>query len=532
MATALSTEWKVPGVSLRDVTMHVPLDHDDHASPALQLFARIATGPGGEHKPYLVFLQGGPGSEAPRPLDASTPAWLSRALRDHQVVLLDQRGTGRSSPVGLDVALPQGAIEGVETLRQATAEQQAHYLTHFRADAIARDAELLRERLGAETWTLLGQSFGGFVTLRCLTAHADSVHTALFTGGLPVVGPHLDDVYATTWEGMVARSERFRSEEHTSELQSRGHLVCLLVLSCGSLFFLSFPTRRSSDLGAETWTLLGQSFGGFVTLRCLTAHADSVHTALFTGGLPVVGPHLDDVYATTWEGMVARSERFFARFPADRDRMRRLADRAEAGDLRLPDGQRVGVERLRRLGHLLGASQGAERLHLLLDLDPDSPAFAHDLAAALPFSGRNPLYSVIHESCWADGMATRWAAERTMPQAVREDPTLLAGEHVHRELFTEDPQLAPWAEAAEILAEHQWPRLYDEVALRGADVPGAAAVYYDDAYVPRERSMATAALLPRVRTWVTSEYEHNGLRASGEHVLDHLLDLAAGRRAA
>ena len=431
MATALSTEWKVPGVSLRDVTMHVPLDHDDHASPALQLFARIATGPGGEHKPYLVFLQGGPGSEAPRPLDASTPAWLSRALRDHQVVLLDQRGTGRSSPVGLDVALPQGAIEGVETLRQATAEQQAHYLTHFRADAIARDAELLRERLGAETWTLLGQSFGGFVTLRCLTAHADSVHTALFTGGLPVVGPHLDDVYATTWEGMVARSERF-----------------------------------------------------------------------------------------------------FARFPADRDRMRRLADRAEAGDLRLPDGQRVGVERLRRLGHLLGASQGAEHLHLLLDLDPDSPAFAHDLAAALPFSGRNPLYSVLHESCWADGMATRWAAERTMPQAVREDPTLLAGEHVHRELFTEDPQLAPWAEAAEILAEHQWPRLYDEVALRGADVPGAAAVYYDDAYVPRERSMATAALLPRVRTWVTSEYEHNGLRASGEHVLDHLLELAAGRRAA
>src|SRR5699024_1474020 len=62
MATALSTEWKVPGVSLRDVTMHVPLDHDDHASPALHLFARIATGPGGEHKPYLVFLQGGPGS--------------------------------------------------------------------------------------------------------------------------------------------------------------------------------------------------------------------------------------------------------------------------------------------------------------------------------------------------------------------------------------------------------------------------------------------------------------------------------------
>jgi pimeloyl-ACP methyl ester carboxylesterase len=119
-----------------------------------------------------------------------------------------------------------------------------------------------------------------------------------------------------------------------------------------------------------------------------------------------------------------------------------------------------------------------------------------------------------------------------MPEAMREDPTLLAGEHVHRDLFAEDPELAPWAEAADILAEHRWPRLYDEQALRGAEVPGAAAVYYDDAYVPREHSMATAALLPHLRTWVTSEYEHNGLRASGEAVLDHLLDLAAGRRAA
>src|SRR5690606_16783117 len=273
--------------------------------------------------------------------------------------------------------------------------QQAQYLTHFRADAIARDAELLREHLG------------------------------------------------------VAR-----------------------------------------------WTLLGQSFGGFTTLRYLSAHPQSVEKALFTGGLPTVGPGMDAVYASTWEGMIVRSERYWARFPADRDRFRRLADAAGAGTLRLPDGSAVGVERLRRLGHLLGASQGQERLHHLLDLDPASPAFAHDLAAALPFGGRNPLYAVIHESCWADGVATRWAADRMMPAAVREDPTLLGGEHIHRDLFAEDPQLVPWAEAADLLAEHEWPQLYDAAALRAVEVPGAAAVYFDDAYVPRESSLATAHLLP------------------------------------
>lgn len=425
------TDWTLPGLQLSDLSLPVPLDHAEPSGARIELFARLVARPGGEDLPLLVFLQGGPGSEAPRPLDPATPPWLPRALRDHRVLMLDQRGTGRSTPVGPDVPLPEGAIPGARTLREATPEQQARYLAHFRADAIVADVELLRE-----------------------------------------------------------------------------------------------------SLGLERWSLLGQSFGGFTTLRYLSAAASSVEKALFTGGLPTVGPGMDQVYATTWEGMIERSERHWARFPGDRDRFRRLADAAAAGTLRVPGGRSVGVETLRRLGHLLGASQGAERLHLLLDLDPASPAFSHDLAAALPFSGRNPLYAVIHESCWADGVATRWAAERTMPAAVAEDPTLLAGEHIHRELFAEDPELAPWAKAAHLLAEHEWPRLYDEQALSAAGVPGAAAVYFDDAYVPREHSLATAALLPGLRTWVTSEYEHNGLRASGEVVLDHLLDLAAGLRAA
>ena len=369
------TTWTLPGLQLRDLTLSVPLDHADPAGAQIEVFARVIAEEGGEDRPYLVYLQGGPGSEAPRPLSPGSTPWLPRALREHRVVMLDQRGTGRSTPVGPDTALPEGAIPGAATLREATAAQQAEYLTHFRADAIVADAEALREHLGVPTWSLLGQSFGGFTALRYLSAAAGSVEKALFTGGLPTVGPDMDAVYATTWQGMIGRSERY-----------------------------------------------------------------------------------------------------WSRFPGDRDRFRRLADAADAGRLSLPDGQRVGVERLRRLGHLLGASQGAERLHYLLDLDPASPAFAHDLAAALPFGGRNPLYAVIHESCWADGTATRWAADRMMPNEVRDDPTLLGGEHIHRDLFTEDPELAFWAEAAEMLAEHDWPQLYDADALRRCTVPAAAAV--------------------------------------------------------
>ena len=79
------------------------------------------------------------------------------------------------------------------------------------------------------------------------------------------------------------------------------------------------------------------------------------------------------------------------------------------------------------------------------------------------------------------------------------------------------------------LADHEWNQLYFLERLAQADVPVAAAVYHQDAYVPYEFSMETAALLPDCRTWVTSEYEHNGLRMSTD-VIEHLLGLLHGRR--
>lgn len=429
-----ATSTFAAGLSLRELVLPVPLDREDPERASLHVFARVITADGGAERPFLLYLQGGPGSEAPRPAgDPLAPPWLQRALRDFRVVMLDQRGTGRSTPVGLDTAAPglrgaDGPGMSSARLRDAKPEDQAEYLTHFRADEIVEDAEDLRRALGIEQWSLLGQSFGGFCTLRYLSAHPGSVREALFTGGLGAVGTGLDDVYAITWQRMIEASERH------------------------------------------------------------------------------------------WD-----------RFPADRAVMRDLSQRAQEGRLTLPDGTLVSCEQLRSVGHLLGASGGSDRLHWLLELDPASPAFAHDLAAAMPFGGRNPLYAVLQESCWADGFATRWAAERTMPEAVREDPTLLAGEHIHPSVFDEDPQLTPWKDAALILAEHPWPRLYEAEALCAAEVPGAAAVYFSDVYVPREPSLATAALMPGVTPWVTSEYEHNGLRAGGERVLDHLLDLSRGR---
>ena len=56
------------------------------------MFAREVADPDGPGKPFLLFLQGGPGMEAPRPArHPLSPPWLERALVDFRVLLLDQR---------------------------------------------------------------------------------------------------------------------------------------------------------------------------------------------------------------------------------------------------------------------------------------------------------------------------------------------------------------------------------------------------------------------------------------------------------
>ncbi len=187
--------YPIPGLVLTDHVLDLPLDHDRPEGETIEVFAREVARPDGRDRPFLVFLQGGPGSEAPRPTGLpGSPPWLERALRDYRVLMLDQRGTGRSTPYGAPGSDPAA---------------DAERLTHFRADAIVRDAECFREHLGVERWSVLGQSFGGFCSLTYLSAFPDSLREAYFTGGLPPVGRPVDDVYSTTFATMRMLNARY-----------------------------------------------------------------------------------------------------------------------------------------------------------------------------------------------------------------------------------------------------------------------------------------------------------------------------------
>ncbi|MGW5347465.1 alpha/beta fold hydrolase [Streptomyces sp. NPDC004050] len=421
-----------PAYATVDHVFTVPLDHSDPHGPTIRVFAREVTdqgrtGDGGRQLPWLLYLQGGPGGKSPRP-SAGSPGWLPEALKTHRVLLLDQRGTGRSTPVTARTAA-----------RFASPARLAGHLAHFRADSIVADAELIRRQLcGDEPWETLGQSYGGFITLTYLSRAPEGLRACYVTGGLPGLSATADDVYACTYPRVRDR-----------------------VLSC------------------------------------------------------------------------------YARYPDDAARLHGIARLLTATDVRLPDGDRLTPHRLRTLGLVLGMGDGFERIHWLLDeaLDEDgelTDTFLHQVMALTGFID-NPLFAVMQETLYGQGAGpTGWAASRAM-EAIPEfdgeaDPLLLTGEMIYPWMFREIRSLRPFADAAELLAERpDWPPLYDPRHLAANQVPLAALVYHDDMYVDAGLSLRTAREVGATRVWVTNEWEHDGVTASGGRVLSRLMDLAAGR---
>ncbi|MFN7475829.1 MAG: alpha/beta fold hydrolase [Burkholderiales bacterium] len=422
----------IPGLKLRSLWFDLPLDY---ASPGetIKVFARevVASQKESAQLPYLVFFQGGPGSGSPRPMGNS--GWIKRAIKDYRVLLLDQRGTGLSSPITAQsmAHLPDAAT-------------QAEYLTHFRTDNIVRDAEAIRKVL------------------------------------------------------------------------------------CGD----------------ETWSILGQSYGGFCSMRYLSAAPHGLQEVFITGGIPSLTRPTDDVYRNTYRRVIAKNAKYYERYPQDVTRVRELVAYLRENDVPMPSGGRLTAQRFLQLGLALGMSDGYEAIHYLLEeawiAGADSRAgrelnwnFLVHLEHQQSFD-TNPIFSLMQEACYTQQAASNWSAERLLNEFPefsldRKDCVLFTGEMIYPWMFDTYPKLMPLKEAADLLArKSDWPMLYDPAVLKYNKVPVAAAVYYDDMYVPREYAEETADIVPNIRLWHTNEYEHNGLRFDGETVLGRLIAMVRG----
>lgn len=420
---------KLDGMVLRDHRFQLPLVYSDPEGEKLEIFARevcLRESDADETLPWAIYFQGGPGCASPRPTLNS--GWISEVLKTHRLLLLDQRGTGLSSRV-----LPQ-------TLAKfPSAQKQADYLTHFRADNIVRDAEAIRNTL---------------------------------------VGP------GRKWQG------------------------------------------------------IGQSYGGFCLLTYLSMYPEGLSGVVITGGVPCIKRTIEENYRLTYRRVLEKNDAYYRRYPDDEVLAKRIATFLDKNEVILPSGSRLTARRFQQLGMAFGMSEGFESIHYLLEDafvegvsgEEISYNFVTEMERRTSFE-TNPIFCIMHESIYAEGYATQWAAERVreeFPQVdMPKNPRLVfTGEMIAPDMLNDYAALNPLKECAEILAnKSDWGALYDLDQLAKNEVPVAAISYYDDMYVPIEWSVETARHIPHFNLWITNEWEHNGLRIAGPRIIERLHEL-------
>lgn len=303
--------------------------------------------------------------------------------------------------------------------------------------------------------------------------------------------------------------------------------------------------------GDEPWHVLGQSFGGFINTAYLSRAPHGLASVMITAGLPSVTEHATRTYELTWASTDRRNSEMFEQFDGLEERVWDVAVHLENSDERLVTGERLTPARLRMLGLVLGYSYGPQTLRFLFE-QPFvtinggkrlNARFLHDVTDRLSFA-TNPIYGVLHEAIYSGTTPepTAWAAHRVRdsfpdfalpgteqsPYATESEarqagaPFRFSGEHVFPWQMREDPALAPMADAADLIAERQFGKLYDLDVLASNTVPASGWVFWDDMFVPASLSLDTAERIRGFQPILTNDYHHDGLRADGPKLLERM----------
>lgn len=451
----------------------------------------------------VLYLQGGPGFGAPTPivgLTTSTSSWLGTILSEPQydrVVLMDQRGTGRSTPITkqtLQQKFPNlfclDETEGLSTkpieefnssdtkdLVTAAVEETVAYMTRFRSDSIVKDAEYIRETLlykpmddvkntvtdEPRPWGCsLGQSFGGFCQMSYLSLIPNPPSIMLFTGGIAPMLSDIDNVYSSLWDRVKERSLRFY-EQYPGDVDRVKKIVSSLLDSP-----LTLPS------------------GGKLTARRFLC------AGIALGGSPSAFAGLHSLISSAF---VPGTFEFSRAFLKEMDMIQAFDD--------------------------------------------------------------HPIYFWLHESIYANGKdhsPTNWSAHRVYESKVSKQaefdyrtmcknqngskPVLFFGEHVFpwlAEDFAELNGVGLRAVAESLATKTDWGILFDGDAMKAVLDSGrtraAAAVYHEDMHVDFDACMKVTARdgpLGKCKLFVTNEYQHSGLRDDGGSIVAKLHRMAKG----
>ncbi|GMV07265.1 MAG: hypothetical protein AMXMBFR53_35400 [Gemmatimonadota bacterium] len=183
----------IPGLSrpVRCVTLRVPLDWEAGGRDSMDVSAVVVPAIGRPLPDPLFVLPGGPGQGA-SPYGRLVTTAFAEVRKHRDIVLIDPRGTGMSTPFpcvlwgGMD-RIPtseERARAGAECA--ASAPVDPRYLT---AADVVSDVEAFRVALGYERINLWGGSFGTRLAQYYARAHPSAVRAAVFDAAVPVGVP-------------------------------------------------------------------------------------------------------------------------------------------------------------------------------------------------------------------------------------------------------------------------------------------------------------------------------------------------------
>jgi pimeloyl-ACP methyl ester carboxylesterase len=144
----------------------------------------------------LFVLAGGPG------LGASTfytgvASAFARTRRDHDIVIVDQRGTGKSHPLNCTVDDEQlwdtGEASTARLMRECRIQlAQDHDLTQYTTSVAVQDLDAVRQALGYARIALYGSSYGTRVAQHYARRHPAETQALILDGIVPptqILGP-------------------------------------------------------------------------------------------------------------------------------------------------------------------------------------------------------------------------------------------------------------------------------------------------------------------------------------------------------
>lgn len=292
---------------------------------------------------------------------------------------------------------------------------------------------------------------------------------------------------------------------------------------------------RKTLIGDQKWIGMGQSYGGFCLLTYLSFHPEGLSGVIITGGVACIKRHVKDNYRLTYQKVIDKNKLYFHRYPEDAAAVNEIVKYLQENEVILTSGLRLTDRRFQHLGMFFGAGGGIEAMHFLIEKAfingvkgrELSDYFVTKVEQASAYEN-NPIFTIMHESIYAEGYATQWAAEQLRSEFpefnMDAEQFYFVGEMVSPTMLDDYKSLQPLKELAELLAQKSdWGKLYDLDQLAKNEIPISAISYYDDMYVPIEWSEETARHVGNFRIWATNEWEHNGIGVDGPRILSRLI---------